>query len=272
MITNEQWQLTGDAAELYERYAARYILAPWAPRLLELAQVAAGERVLDLACGTGVVTRLAAERVGPSGSVIGLDLNPGMIAVARSVAAPSGARVEWVKRSALETRLPAASFDVVVCQQGFQFFPDRPAALREMRRLLVPAGRIAISVWRSTGIYNSAVGHALEALFGSTIASRFCASRAAPGGDELLDAVREAGFDQAKLHVQRMTVRLPPPEAFVLGHLAATPVAPELRAADSPLHRSLVARVARDLARYRTADGVAFPEEVNVVTACGGAS
>jgi ubiquinone/menaquinone biosynthesis C-methylase UbiE len=103
--------------------------------------------------------------------VTGVDLNPGMIAVARSLPAPSGARVEWVVCSALDTRLPGTSFDVVLCQQGFQFFPDRQVALREIRRVLVPGGRIAVSVWRNTGIYNTAVGDALRALFGAAIAS-----------------------------------------------------------------------------------------------------
>ena len=85
MSANEQWQLSAKAAELYERIPARYILGPWAPLLVERAAVAPGERVLDVACGTGVVTRVAAERAAAGGHVAGIDLNPGMIAVARSL-------------------------------------------------------------------------------------------------------------------------------------------------------------------------------------------
>ena len=83
MSEHEQWQLTAEAAELYERYPARYILGPWAPLLVDAAALATGERVLDVACGTGLVARIAAQRVGPAGRVVGVDLNPGMIAVAR---------------------------------------------------------------------------------------------------------------------------------------------------------------------------------------------
>jgi SAM-dependent methyltransferase len=105
------------------------------------------ERVLDVACGTGVVTRLLAERVGVGGRVAGLDLNPTMLATARVVA--GRANVEWFEGNAMNMALPDAAFDAVVYQQGLQFIPDKLAALREMRRVLVPGGRLALSVWRS---------------------------------------------------------------------------------------------------------------------------
>src|SRR6185436_6273038 len=175
MTTNEQWQLTMKAAELYERCPARYILGPWAPLLVETARLAAGERVLDVACGTGVVTRAAAERVGRRGRVVGIDLNPGMIAVARSLAAIDDAPIEWLERSALDLGLDGASFDAVLCQQGLQFFPDKPVALREMRRVLDRNGRLALSVWNNVGIYNTA----------------------------------EAGFSDVEVSVSRINVHLP---------------------------------------------------------------
>ena len=120
-----QWQISGDAAELYERYAVRYILGPWAASLVDAACLAPGDRVLDIACGTGVVTRIAAQRVGSSGKVIGLDLNPAMLAVARSLPTASAAPVEWVQRSALDLGLPDRSIDAVLCQQGLQFSRTR---------------------------------------------------------------------------------------------------------------------------------------------------
>src|SRR5262245_47446143 len=90
----EQWQLTAEAAELYERYPARYILARWAPLLIDAARLIGGERVLDLACGSGLVARIAAQRVGAAGRIVGVDLNPGMIAVAQSLPAAVGAPIE----------------------------------------------------------------------------------------------------------------------------------------------------------------------------------
>ena len=140
-------QISGTPGEIYERHIVLAIFARWAPDLIEAAGVRSGERVLDVACGTGVVTRLLAERVGAGGRVVGLDRDPGMLAVARTAA--SRLNIEWLEGSAVKMPLPDAAFDAVVCQQGLQFFPDRPAALREMRRVLVPGGRLALSVWRS---------------------------------------------------------------------------------------------------------------------------
>jgi SAM-dependent methyltransferase len=267
MSKNGQWQVDGDAAELYERYVVRYIVGPWVPSLLDITGVRPGERVLDVACGTGAVARAAAERVGASGHVTGLDLNAGMLAVARSLPAPSGAAIAWIERGVVDTAFPAGSFDVVVCQQGLQFFPDKIAAVCEMHRVLAPGGRLAISVWRTTGVYNAAVGTALGQHLGINVASRFCASRDVPAGEELLRLAVAAGFKDVKLHVQRMIARLPSPETFVLGHLAATPVASELKAMSSPARAALGCAVARQLSAYKEGNGLAFPEEVNVVTA-----
>ena len=149
MSRPDPWQLTGDAAELYERYVARYILGPWAPLLVDAARLAPGERVLDIACGTGIVARTAAERLGPSGHVIGIDLNADMIRVARSLPPPVGAPIEWFERSALDLGLGDTSVDAVLCQQGLQFFPDRARAMWEMRRVLRRGGRLALSVWNT---------------------------------------------------------------------------------------------------------------------------
>ena len=196
MRPQEQWQLSASAAELYERYPVQYILGPWAPGLVAVAHLQLGERVLDVACGTGVVARRAAPAVGPNGRVTGLDLNPGMLAVARSLPPPSGPPITWIQGSAVAMNFPNASFDVVLCQQGLQFFPDRPAALREMRRVLVPSGRVLLSVWRIMGPYQVAVVDALRQHVSAAAATTFSASRV---------VLVEAGFREVTIHPCVMT-------------------------------------------------------------------
>jgi ubiquinone/menaquinone biosynthesis C-methylase UbiE len=128
--------------EMYEHALVGPLFRPWAERLLERAALAPGERVLDVACGTGIVARLAKERVG-DGRVVGADLSPQMLEVARALA-PS---IEWREANAGALPFEGASFDVVLCQQGLQFFPDRAAAAREMRRVLAPGGRAMVATW-----------------------------------------------------------------------------------------------------------------------------
>ena len=131
----------GSAPENYQRYFVPVIGGPFAEDLIAEAALRPGERVLDVACGTGVVARLAAERVGPGGTVAALDLNPAMLSVARSIPS-TGAAIRWYETSAESIPLPDDAFDVVLCQLGLQFVADKGAALREMRRVLAPGGRV----------------------------------------------------------------------------------------------------------------------------------
>jgi SAM-dependent methyltransferase len=265
---HEQWQVTAQAAELYERYPARYILGPWAPLLVDTAGLTNCERVLDVACGTGLVARIAAQRVGRGGRVIGVDLNPGMIAVARSLPPPpTGAPIEWFERSALDLRLPDASFDVVLCQQGLQFFPDKLVALREMRRVLVHHGRLALSVWTGIGPYHAAVGEALARVIDNAAASKFCSSREVPAKDELQRLATDAGFSEVNGRVSRLDIHLPRLDSFVLDHLAGTPVAPLIAAANPEARKKIGAYAMEQLRRYADGDGITYPEETHVVTA-----
>ncbi|HEY7665978.1 MAG TPA: methyltransferase domain-containing protein [Xanthobacteraceae bacterium] len=267
MNKHDQWQVSAEAAIQYEAVVARYIFGPWTPLLVDAVRLAEGERVLDVACGTGVVARMAAERVGPAGYVVGIDLNPGMIGVARSLAAPTGAPIEWIERSALDLGFPDSSFDAVLCQQGLQFFPDKSLALREMRRVLVRGGRLALTVWNSLGCYNGAVGRALARFLGADTADAFNASRSqAPAKRDLERLATDAGFSDVEVRVSRTDVHLPRIAQFTLDHLAATPVARALAATDRATRMQIGAGVEDELQRYADDDGITYPEETFVLT------
>ena len=257
------FQVSGNAAEMYERYATRY-MGPWAPDLVAVAELRPGERVLDLACGTGVVARVAAAQVGPTGQVTGLDFNSGMLAVARTVPTGPGAAIRWIEGSAMNMNLPDASFDVVLCQQGIQFFPDSGAALRETRRVLVPGGRVLLSVWKSASPYNVAVGEMLERYAGAEIARKYRESRVVPDAGALHGMLVEAGFHQVRILPRVMIVRLPSIEAFVIGHLSSSPVAGAVAALSEEQRSEIGRQVRKELAQYAEGDGVAIPDEVNI--------
>jgi ubiquinone/menaquinone biosynthesis C-methylase UbiE len=137
-------QLSGSAPETYERYIIPAFMGEWAQDLVAVAAVRHGERVLDVACGTGVVARQAAAIAGTTSHIVGLDVNAGMLDMARRVPTPVGTTINWQEEDAAAIPFPDASFDVVLCQQGLQYFPDRKAAVNEMSRVLAPGGRAAL--------------------------------------------------------------------------------------------------------------------------------
>lgn len=140
--THETFQLTAEAAEAYEAAFVPAFFAQWAPRLLDAAGVGNGQCVLDVACGTGIVARGAADRVGSSGEVVGLDLSDAMLAVARRIR-PG---LVWRQSDAAAMPFGDDEFDVVLCQMALMFLPDPTEALREMRRVVRPTGTVAVLV------------------------------------------------------------------------------------------------------------------------------
>jgi SAM-dependent methyltransferase len=139
-------------AEKYEATLVPVIFQPWAHELIRRAMPVDGEHILDLACGTGAVSlEIAGAGVSP-GSLTGVDISPDMLAVARSKAEAVGLTSEWLVADAAHLPFPDASFDLAFCQQALQFFPDRPAALGELRRILKPGGRVAFCVQRELSL------------------------------------------------------------------------------------------------------------------------
>lgn len=262
-----QFQLQGDAAERYERWVVPFVIGPWAPGLLDLAELRAGQRVLDVATGTGVVARLAARRVAPGGTVTGVDLNEGMLKTARRVPLPPGLTVDWRHGSALALPFPNGVFDVVLCQQGLQFFPDRLKSLHEMHRVLASAGRVTLSVWTGSSPYFVAQREGLARYVSPEAAASSAAAFTLGSGDELRGLLEAADFRGVVIHHVRMTLRLPPPEEFLLGHLSALPVAELVAAAGEDARAALVVHMKEAMRVYVDGYGVAVPQEVNVATA-----
>jgi ubiquinone/menaquinone biosynthesis C-methylase UbiE len=274
---SEHWQLGGSAPELYQRYLVPAVTGQWAADLVERAALQPGERVLDVACGTGVVARLAAARVGPSGRVAALDLNPGMLAVARALPGEPGegaaAVIEWYEGSALALPFPDASFEVSFCQLGLQFFPDRPQALQEMRRVLAPAGRLALSVFGPIehNPATCALATALDHHLGADAARVKRTEHALADPEQLRILVAQNGFRDVVVETLTKWMHFPSPIEYVRIQLAATPLASFVAQYDATaqeqLVNALVAEVGAALGPYVGQEGLTFPQEVHCVLA-----
>jgi len=272
MSNQGQWQVAGSAAEIYERALVPAVFASWAPLVVALANPQPGERVLDIACGTGVVARLAAERVGRTGDVFGLDLNPGMLAVAASVAAnapATSASITWREGSVTKIPLPDAAFDVAYCQLGLQFFPDRPAALREMHRVLVSGGRLGIMVWR--GIEHSPGFQVLAAALERHVSAEAGGIMRAPfnlgEAEELRTLIAAAGFREITIQPVAGTVRFASAARLVQDYAAGSPLASHVAKVPDEARAALVSEVGEALQSYVVGGVLAFPIEAHLASA-----
>jgi ubiquinone/menaquinone biosynthesis C-methylase UbiE len=211
-------------AENYQRFFVPSIGAPAADDLIGVAGLRPGERVLDVACGTGVVTRLAADRVGADGVVGGLDVTPSMLEVARSHTPPN-VSIDWYEASAESMPLPDAAFDVVLCQMGLQFVTDKLAALREMRRVLDGGGRVFVTVPGPKPPMFAIMADALARHLSPKAASFVDVVFSLHDADKLAELMRSAGLREINVRAEPRRLRLPAPADFLWQYLYSTPLA-----------------------------------------------
>lgn len=202
---NLEDQIAG--ARAYENLHVPALFKQWCPRVLDAAGVSVGDGVLDVACGTGVLAREAAVRVGAGGSVAGVDPGRGMLAVAKELAP----HIEWRAGTAESLPYPDRLFDAVCCQFGFMFFTDRSLALREMIRVLRPGGKLAVAVWDSlenSEAYPVEV-ELLERLAGVAAANALRAPFVLGNKDALAAMFEDSGVESVAVATHNGTARFP---------------------------------------------------------------
>lgn len=223
--THQSMNYGGNAPRNYQQFFVPSIGGPVAKDLLAVAHLGPEQRVLDVACGTGVVTRLAAETAGPNSKVTGLDLNPGMLEVARS-STPDNLTIDWVQASAEAMQLEDDAFDVVFCQMGLQFVPNKLAALREMHRVLAPRGRVYINLPGPRPPVFAIMADAIERHMGEEGAAFINLVFSMYDPDELRDLFENAGFRDVQIDAKPKRLMVPPPREFLWQYIHSTPLAP----------------------------------------------
>lgn len=252
------------AAQSYERDFVPAIGLPFARRILDAARLTPGERVIDVACGTGVVARLAAEAVGAGGRVAGLDGNPAMLQVARTHS-PEG--IDWHEAPAERMPVPDESFDAVLCSLGLMFFGDKPAALREMRRVLAPGGRVVIGTPGPTPPQLAAIGQALAAHAGPAASAFVHAVFSFHDPAEARRLLHEAGFAAIDVATGSVPVRLAPPVEFLWQYVHSTPLVAVLADLDQPTRDALERDVAERCRPFVDGDGMVMEPGLLLATA-----
>lgn len=264
MKENEPRLSSRSPAEVYEELFVPALFRQWGDRVADAARIEPGQRVLDVACGTGVLACAAAERAGPRGSVVGLDPNAGMLAVART----KSHRIEWREGRAESLPFEDDSFDAVVSQFGLMFFEDRIAALREMMRVLRPGGRLAVAVCdaveRSPGY--GALAALLQRLFGAAVANAFRAAFVLGDTQRLLSLCKDAGVAGSMVTRHDGTVRFASISSMISAERACVWTLGGML--DDEQFARLLAEAERELRPFVVADGsVAFLMPVLMITA-----
>jgi ubiquinone/menaquinone biosynthesis C-methylase UbiE len=235
------------SAQAYERSIVPSLFAPWAAYLVQAADVRPGERVLDVACGTGIVARYVAPRVGSQGHVIGLDINPAVISVARAAAEREGLSIEWQTGPAEQLPFPDGAFDLILCQFGLMFFTDRHQALQEMRRVLAPGGRIVVSVWQGLDqhpFYQILDEVTRRQLGKSSVQAVFALGDAG----ELRHLLTNAGFQQVVIESASLTARFSNPAEFLAWEINVDAAdTPALQGLDDEAQQAILAAVRQEL-------------------------
>jgi ubiquinone/menaquinone biosynthesis C-methylase UbiE len=261
------------AAQRYETALVPYLMFPAARILLKYADPQPGESMLDVACGTGVVARVAAPLIGPIGSVIAVDIQPAMLEVGRSLPTPEGATIEWREGSVAHLPLPDASFDLVTCQHGLPFFPDRLAALQEMRRVLAPGGRLAVAVWGriEQNPFYKTLWEGIARLLNQPVSAM---NKAFDSGDPLVlkRLIDEAGFTDTQVAARELMFRQPWSDGYLENTLISLkPVVPTLRDMStvelSELSQVLESEIGSDLRSYVQDGAAIMPGSINIAIA-----
>jgi ubiquinone/menaquinone biosynthesis C-methylase UbiE len=234
-------------AESYERFMVPGLFAPWATYLVQRANPQLGEHVLDIACGTGIVARNVASRVGSLGSVVGLDANPDMIDMARLVAEQEHTVIEWHTGTAEQLPFPDEHFDLILCQFGLMFFTNRHAALQEMHRVLRKDGRLVLSVWQGLDrhpFYQTLHDVSLRHFGKSSVETVFSLGNS----NKLRKLLTNSGFRQVEIEHMSITAHFPQPEEFLAWEIDINPAeAPALQNLDKKAQHAIMAAARQDM-------------------------
>jgi ubiquinone/menaquinone biosynthesis C-methylase UbiE len=257
------WQLSDDGPTAYMRYAWP-IMEPWTDDLIRQGGCKTGDRVLDIACGTGFVAGRINLVSNAECQVVGIDVNEAMLNAARK-----NESVEWHLGNATSLPFEAGSFVVILCQQGLQYFPDRLAAMREIARVLRPHGRVAINVWGPLNrqVFHAALVDGIGVFLGAEAQAPLHAGFSLNSAEELRRLANDAGLRNISVRLEHRTMRHPNAAEMTAGFMQATPIAGQFKQLADDKWAAFVEHVCKQLASYTDDTGLAAPMENHFLVA-----
>ena len=263
------WQLCKGGLESFEKYVVPAFGGVWAQEPVKRAALRKGDRILDVGSGTGIVARYAYQSLGDSVDITGVDVNDIALDKAREISALNAAPIEWKQADVSTMPFSDAKFDVLLCQQGLQYFPDRSRALKEINRVLVDDGRIVFSVWRPIEFspFYFELHKALEKYINREAASTLASAYTLGDPIQLKTLFEDARFKNIKIRIVIKQMRYSPLEEFLFGSLFASPFADDILALEEIVREEMFQAIRKSISNYIDDDGLAAPMECYVVSA-----
>ncbi|MCV2870328.1 methyltransferase domain-containing protein [Defluviimonas sp. WL0002] len=266
-MTRDRYQLGHSAARIYEEQKVRAIFGPLARATLKAVSLRPGDRILDVACGTGIVARTIRDLYGTDVEITGSDLNAGMIEMARGITSDLDPPIEWVVADAADLPFDDGTFTVCMCQQGIQFIPDKRGALLEFRRVLSPGGLLAISVWDGASAFFMAMAEALRRHVGEAAAEQSLAPFTYRAAEDLPRLLATTGFRDVAVQAISIDRIIDNPQVDIPKEIIANPVGSSVTAKGEEAMRTIVREIIADCEEYRVGDTLAVPQTASVITA-----
>lgn len=262
----EKFWLESESAELYEKYLVPGWFNALTAITMDYVGDLKGKSVLDIATGTGIVPRFAAKKIGKNGKIVGIDINKGMLAVAAHLSIP---HTELLFGDATKLEFDDELFDVVTCSQGFQFFPDRPAAAKEMYRVLKPGGRAVLATWSSLpeNPAHEILVAMIEKYYGVEASQFLEPPFAYTDKISMHDTFESAGFKNVHVKTHGITSSFMNPMDFVTAMVGATPAAMAVKpeSKEYPAFSKEIASTLKE--KYTHGKGIKFPMHSTFIVA-----
>lgn len=267
MNTKNTFQLSTKAAEGYETQKVPALFGPLARATIDAISLPEGAHVIDIACGTGIITKVVAERLGGVGRIVGTDINAAMLEVAEKTMPATDHQIEWFACDVTELPFEDGGFDIAFCQQGLQFFPDKPKALAKIRRVLKPDGKLYLACWRTVSPFFQKVSDSLKQRINDEVAKQALGPYAFRDSDQITALLEEAGFNVSDVSPLVVERHLTPAREAIRKEILAQPFEQALLDSGVDTIDAIVSDVESELAEYRDGEAITVPQEVNLFRA-----
>lgn len=259
-MPKDTFQLSGNAADIYETQKVPAMFGPLADAMLGSVELNSSDRILDVACGTGIVARKAKEKAGKDVRVVGADLNKGMIDTAQSLIDPVSQSCEWVVAPADNMPFANGEFTKVFCQQGLQFFPDQKLALIEMRRVLAEGGQIFVTIWKEPSPFFSTLATAIENHVNQDLAAKSLAPFTYKGHGEMPKLLKNNGFSGFRSTDLTIDRKIRDPKNSIEQEILGNPVGKEILEIGEEVLRKISEEVFGAMEDYIIGNNLVVPQ------------